>query len=170
MNFKTAAIFIFLLFTTVIAGAQRSPTVCYGLGQNPQTAFPVCGTASFEQKTVPLCGNRRVPNPACKDELSDKNPFWYKFTCFETGTLGFLITPATMEDDYDWQLYDITGKDPSAVYSDASLIIASNWSGEGGLTGASNTGSNLHVCAGYGRPLFSKMPTITKGHQYLLLV
>ncbi|MET0300310.1 MAG: gliding motility-associated C-terminal domain-containing protein, partial [Flavitalea sp.] len=149
---------------------QRSTTVCYGLGQNPQTAFPVCGTASFEQRTVPTCGGRTVPNPACRDNLTDVNPFWYKFTCFETGTLGFLITPSNLSDDYDWQLFDITGRDASAVYTDVGLVVASNWSGEGGLTGASSQGKQLNICGGGGQPLFSKMPTITKGRQYLLLI
>ncbi|RYG04210.1 MAG: T9SS type B sorting domain-containing protein, partial [Chitinophagaceae bacterium] len=96
--------------------------------------------------------------------------YWYKFTCFESGTLGFLITPENLNDDYDWQLFDITGRDPADVYTSSGLIVASNWSGEGGLTGASTAGKQLNVCGGGGQPLFSQMPTITKGNSYLLLV
>src|SRR5690606_388894 len=107
------------------------------------------------------CGNRKVPGPCGNEDLTDKNPYWYKFTCYTAGTLGFLITPANLGDDYDWQLFDMTGKKPEAVYTDKSLFVACNWSGEPGKTGASAAGASLSVCGGFGRPLFSSMPTLT---------
>lgn len=143
---------------------------CTARGQNPSTAFPVCGTDTFSQANVPLCGGRTVPGPCSTDPLTDVNPFWYKFTCFTGGTLGFLITPNNFSDDYDWQLFDVTGKNPDDVYTDASLFVACNWSGEGGLTGASNAGTSLQVCAGLGKPLFSRMPVLVQGHDYILLI
>ncbi len=144
---------------------------CTSLGQNPGTAFPVCGTSKFQQKDVPLCGGRFIPSPCGANEgLSDVNPFWYKFTAFSDGTLGFVITPQVLSDDYDWQVFDITGKDPNDVYTDPSLFVASNWSGEGGTTGASAAGSSLSVCGGYGKPTYSKMPVLKKGHEYILLI
>ncbi len=145
--------------------------ICTAPGQNPQTAFPVCGTSTFTQTSVPLCGGKPVPSPTCNSyPLTDINPFWYKFTCYQPGTLGFNITPNTNSEDYDWQLFDITNHLPTEVYNNVSLSIASNWSGEGGQTGASSAGSQYFVCEGAGKPLWSKMPALIQAHEYLLLV
>ena len=112
-----------------------------------------------------------MPYKGCNNDLlTDRNPFWYKFTCFQSGSLGFLITPADLTEDYDWELYDITNRNPDDVYTDASLVIANNWSGESGNTGASSAGTQLFVCGGYGKPLFSQRPQLIAGHNYLLLV
>ena len=157
----------FLLFA-LCAGAQNA---CTTLGQNPATAFPVCGTSVFSQTTVPNCGGKRIPGPcATTDSLTDTNPFWYKFTCFSPGTLGFLIKPVDLGDDYDWQLFDITGHDPNDVYTDKTLFVSCNWSGNTGLTGASSAGRSLNNCAGTSYPTFSSMPTLKLNHDYLLLV
>ena len=160
---------LFLLITVSLFSCFISAQTCTQLGQNPSTAFPVCGTSIFKQNNVPTCGGRNLPSPNCQP-FPDKNPFWYKFTCFQSGTLGFLITPNDLASDYDWQLYDITGKDPNDVYSDGSMVVGSNWSGESGLTGASNAGTLRFVCEGFGKPLFSSMPNLVAGHNYLLLI
>jgi hypothetical protein len=83
---------IILLLLPVKSTAQNTP--CTILGQNPQTAFPVCGTAVFQQDTVPLCGGRLIPSPCFDPDsiITDINPFWYKFTCFQSGKLAFLYT------------------------------------------------------------------------------
>ena len=161
-----------LTLICLLAGfIQATAQTCTTPGQNPSSAFPVCGTSTFSQTTVPLCGGRSMPNPFCtSDGLKDVNPFWYKFTCFKSGTLGLLIIPNNLDDDYDWEIYDITGRNPDDVYRDGKLVIASNWSGESGRTGASSNSGDLFVCGGFGKPLFSKMPTLIEGHNYLLLV
>ncbi|MEP6628474.1 MAG: PKD domain-containing protein, partial [Ginsengibacter sp.] len=87
---KTVILFVGFFFSFLFARSQT----CTTAGQNPSTAFPVCGTSVFSQSTVPYCGGASVPGPcATTDDLTDTNPFWYKFTCFKGGTLGFLITP-----------------------------------------------------------------------------
>lgn len=158
------SIVVFLL-NTIVARAQ-----CTTLGQNPETAFPVCGTDIFSMVDVPICGDRIVPGRCNSYPYSDKNPFWYKFRCFTAGTLGFQIKPNTISDDYDWQLFDVTGKNPGDVYTNVSMFVACNWSGEGGITGAGTAGTSLVECDGFGVPVFSKMPTLVQGHDYILLV
>ena len=158
----------FLFFFALIQ--QTAAQSCTDLGQNPGTAFPVCGTTVFNQGSVSICGNTAVASQCTGTLFTDKNPYWYKFTCFATGTLSFLITPINIGDDYDWQLFDVTGRNPSDVYTDGSLFVACNWSGDGGLTGASSAGTSLVRCDGPGVPLFSSMPTLITGHNYLLLV
>ncbi|HEY4107841.1 gliding motility-associated C-terminal domain-containing protein [Puia sp.] len=171
---------IVLLIGGMLAAVQEADAQgCTVDGQNPATAFPVCGTSVFSQKSVPVCGNGIVPSPTCvvsnRISYSALNPFWYKFTCFESGTLGFLISPNDSQDDYDWQLYDVTGRSLNAVFTDATMVVASNWSGITGITGTSATATAMFECASTsipatGPPKFSKLPTLIKGHNYLLLV
>lgn len=164
--------FSFFLLSTLLSISGLGQSGCSTLGQNPSSAFPVCGTSTFHQGSVPICGNTSIPNPCQSGQnlFTDKNPYWYRFTCYTSGTLGFLITPNTISDDYDWQLFDITNKNPNAVFTDASCFVACNWSGDGGITGASNAGNSLVRCDGPGVPLFSSMPNIIQGHTYILLI
>jgi len=171
MYLRKIVISIIILFIASESFAQLS---CSTLGQNPSTAFPVCGTSVFSQTTVPVCGGLSVLGPCATNGGTDKNPFWYQFTCFQSGTLGFLITPNNIGDDYDWQLFDITNHNPSEVYTNSSLFVACDWSGITGLTGASANGTSSVECGTvtngpYINP-FSIMPSLIQGHTYLLLI
>src|SRR3984893_15688158 len=170
---RAAYLICLCILITVTANTQP----CTAPGQNPSTAFPVCGTTTFQQTTVPICSTHALFVPGCSGSsnanYADKNPFWYKFTCYASGTLGFLITPNDLGDDYDWQLYDITGHNANDVFTDNSLVVTGNWSGSYGLTGASSSGVNYIQCASNptaGAPKFSSMPVLQAGHEYLLLV
>ncbi|WP_245843574.1 T9SS type B sorting domain-containing protein [Niastella vici] len=148
---------------------------CTTLGQTPSTAFPVCGVDTFNQTNVPICRTHNLTVPGCGAGAGygDKNPYWYRFTCYQTGTLGFLITPKDLGDDYDWMLYDITGHNPDEVFTNSSLIVTGNWAGTYGLTGASNAGVDFIQCGSdpsENKNTFSKMPTLQQGHTYLLLI
>jgi gliding motility-associated-like protein len=146
---------------------------CTTLGQTPSTAFPVCGTDVFQQATVPICVNQKIPNSCAQfsDLIFDKNPYWYKFRCYVSGTLGFVITPNKIGDDYDWEIFDVTGRNPNDVYSDKSLIVTYNWSGNTGLTGAAaGSGTGLFNCVGNAFPTFNDMANLVQGHDYLLIV
>jgi len=148
---------------------------CTALGQNPSTAFPVCGTTNFHQSTVPICTSNQLYVPGCGGTVTyeNKNPFWYKFTCYQSGTLSFVIRPSDLSDDYDWQLYDITGLDPNEVYTNRNIIVTGNWSGSPGETGASANGVNYIQCASNpadNAPRFARSPNLIAGHEYLLLV
>ena len=146
MLFKKVFVFSILLIVLLYSHANAQPTtVCTVIGQNPISAFPVCGSNVFSQTSVPLCGGKVIPVIPCKKDASpftDINPFWYKFTCYKTGTLGFSIVPINRLDDYDWQLFDVTN-DSADIYKDASLIVACNWSGRPGTTGTGDNGKNL---------------------------
>lgn len=168
----TLRVLLLFLFILLFQRGVYSQT-CTALGQTPATAFPVCGTDVFTQNTVPICSNRNLPNtcPAYSNLIFDKNPYWYKFTCYVSGTLGFEITPTNINDDYDWQLFDVTGHIPNDVYTNASLVVTYNWSGRTGLTGAkAGAGTGLFNCVGTGYPTFNDMATLIQGHDYLLIV
>ncbi len=148
---------------------------CTALGQTPSTAFPVCGTTNFVQNTVPLCISNNLYVPGCNDNAAyaNRNPFWYKFHCFQSGTLGFTITPNSPTSDYDWQLYDITGLDPNQVFTNTSIVVTGNWAGTYAPTGASATGVDYIQCSSSpseDKPTFAKMPNLVAGRDYILLV
>ena len=177
---------LFLITKTVIA--QNG---CSTLGQTPPTAFPVCGLDTFTQGSVPGCTGHSLSVPGCSGaNYADVNPFWYRFTCYASGTLEFKIQPEDLNDDYDWQVFDITGVNPSDVYFNSSLAVVGNWSGNSslesargytGITGTSTDAANSFECASNppelgGNPpfndasTFSKPPELQQGHTYLLMV
>ena len=171
MKSKIAVLFLLLLPFSKSAYSQA----CTVLGQTPTTAFPVCGTTVFKQTTVPICRTSDLVVPGCSsaDGYGDKNPFYYVFTCYGSGTLGFLITPNNSGDDYDWQLYDITGHNPNDIYTDKTLVVTGNWAGTYGTTGTSASGVNYIQCASdpaANLPSFSAMPNLIQGHVYLLMI
>ncbi len=168
-------IFIILLIT--FSSIRETRAQCTALGQNPETAFPVCGTTVFRQDDVPFCNLGNIAVAGCGrtggTQYQIKNPFWYKFTCFTPGTLSFTIAPLAAKEDYDWQLYDITGRNPRDVITNQSLVITGNWSGTYGNTGASTSGVNYVECGSNpadNKPTFAKSPTLIAGHDYLLMI
>lgn len=167
---------ILILGLLAAASRARAQSGCTALGQTPETAFPVCGDQVFKQTSVPICTNHAVTIPSCAGDqagYADKNPFWYKFTCFKGGTLDFLIKPNNAGDDYDWELYDVTGHDPGEVYTNTKLIVDGNWAGTYGSTGARPDGVTYTQCASdpvANRPSYARNPVLVAGHQYLLLV
>ncbi|MGF2411897.1 T9SS type B sorting domain-containing protein [Ferruginibacter sp.] len=146
----------------------------------PDKAYPVCGTAVFHEDIVTNCTGPDVASVGCTVGVTSSSSVWYKFTCYQTGTLGFLIRGISSTDDYDWSLFDVTGRNPNDVFSNASLQVSLNIygvSGSGGQFPNSPTGcrpgasGNVH-CEGSanGNTPFNEMPTITAGRNYLLMV
>ncbi len=177
---KLAAIFIFLSGSFFCFGQGCPPG---SLGQNPSTAFPVCGSTVFQQLSVPLCSSNSLFVPGCSDGAAyeNRNPYWYKFTCYQSGSLGFVINPLAANEDYDWQLYDVTGLNPDDVYTNRNIIVTGNWSGSYGATGAQGNAANSTTypwqtirCSSdpvsSNEPRFETMPPLIAGHNYLLLI
>lgn len=164
---------LFILIFLFRAYSSTAQT-CTAIGQTPGTAFPVCGIKTFEQANVPICGSTDIYVPNCGNAAyQNKNPYWYKFTCYQSGTLGFLLTPNNLGDDYDWQLFDVTGHTPDEVFTNKSLVVTGNWAGTYGATGASATGVNFIQCASdpaANLNSFSQMPALIAGHNYILLI
>jgi gliding motility-associated-like protein len=85
-----------------------------------------------------------------------------------------------VDDDYDWVLYDITGRNPNDVFTNSSLQVSMNIYGVSGPgapfpnlpTGCrANATGDIH-CAGSesDNSPFNRMPTLIVGHEYLLMV
>jgi len=170
---KVACLLLLLCFC--LTCRPQINQACTTLGQTPQTAFPICGQKVFTQVSVPYCANNTIPVPGCgTNDYSDVNPFWYKFTCYKGGSLEFLISPEKPDEDYDWQIFDVTGHNVNEVYTNPALFVVGNWTGTYGQTGTSSSSQfNVH-CASQAGPQdgtnFSSIPTLLQGHNYLLLV
>lgn len=160
----------FTLLLLLISGELKAQP-CSGPGRTPQTATIVCGTLTFSQPTAPSCSGPDLPLSGCPNlPMPSSNSVWYRFHCYQTGTLGFLITPIVASDDYDWQVMDITGRNPQDVLS-TNLAISVNFSGIPGITGCSPAGTLDTRCAGGAAGTqFNRMPTLTAGRDYLLVV
>lgn len=156
--------FILLIF---ISGRCQSQN-CAGIGRTPATAIPICGILVFNQEQLPACTGNSFQDALCGTNtyISD-NSVWYKFNCYQTGTLGFVITPNFLTDDYDWSIFDITGNDPNAVFTN-DLYAGINLSGLTGATGCIPGGIGSVNCAGSSP--FNSMPTLLAGRTYLLMV
>jgi hypothetical protein len=137
---KKAIVFIVLILLARSLPAQ----ICTNAGQTPSSAILLCGSVSYTQNSVPLCGQTSIPVPCPATSIyQNMNPFWFRLDCFSSGTLGFSITPNDANDNYDWQLFDVTGRNDDDVLTDPSLFLACNWCPDGGETGASIDGTRL---------------------------
>lgn len=177
--FKRIPILLILIFAIAIKSYGQA---CSLPGMTPDKAIPVCGTDTFHQDKVTQCTGPYVAHTGCSELVTSDKSFWYKFTCYQTGTLGFLIRGRLCSDDYDWILVDVTGRNPTDVFSDASLQVSLNTYGTLGCgagapfpnspTGCTPSGSGNVHCQGDapGNSPFNGMPTIIVGHDYLLMV
>jgi gliding motility-associated-like protein len=141
-------------------------------GQLPGSPFPICGTGEFRQLVVPYGSGGFVNLPGC-GKVEALNPFYYSLYCYASGNLGLLIQPLDSFQDYNWELFDVTGRDPNDIFTDSTLQIIGNWSGSYRKTGAEAGGITGTAClsnpaANYAT--FTYMPALVQGHRYLLLV
>jgi gliding motility-associated-like protein len=124
---------------------------------------------------LPTCVGPDIPqgNVACGQLITSSNSTWYKFRCYQSGTLGFLIVPLAPLDDYDWTLINITGRPFADVYT-TNLSISSNLSQRvtplAGATGCTPTGTQNYACGGTAGSQFNSMPNLLAGNDYLLMV
>ncbi len=169
-----------LIAINISAVLYTQAQTCSLPGMTPGNALPVCGTSVFHQDVVVNCTGPDVAQVGCPVGATSSSSFWYKFTCFQTGSLGFLISGLSSSDDYDWVLFDITGRNPNDVFSNSSLAISINLYGAGSgpapfpesPTGCRPGASGNVHCEGSdnGNTPFNVMPTIIIGHNYLLMV
>lgn len=170
---------LMLLLVDLLGGNAFSQDCSTIFGQNPTSAIPVCGTTVFQQDGQASCnGVPNFPHIVCPANVTSNNSWWYKFHCYQTGTLGFIINGTIPGADYDWIVFDITGHDPNDVFTDTTLQISLNLYGvvdpttapfPNYPTGCTSFGVGNANCENETNP-FNEMPVITVGHDYLLMV
>lgn len=158
----------YLLWSVTSAQAQ----VCTAPGQTPVSATYICSGETFTINTSGFCGQTPVPTPYCSDGFpyQNTNPDFFRFNCYNAGTLGFTIVPRDATANFSWQLFDVTNTNPVDIFTNPNLFVACNWSSEPGETGASVDGSSPNICSGASQPLFSSMPGLLTGRTYLLMI
>ena len=171
-----------ILLLLLLSQSKLLAQACSLPGMTPSSAIPVCGTSIFSQALVTDCTGPDIAIRGCTIAVTSSKSFWYKFTCFQSGTLGFLITGRSNTDDYDWSLLDVTGRNPNEVFTNTTLQLSLNVYGTSGNgsgapfpnspTGCSPTGTGDVHCEGdaAGNSPFNRMPPIIAGHEYLLMV
>lgn len=165
---RTLLLSFFFLLATYSVYAQP----CSLPGMTPQTAIAVCGTTTFVQNSVTSCQGPPISGTgACGGSNASDNAFWYKFHCYQAGTLGFVITPMNLSDDYDWELFDVTNVlTVNQVYTDETLMRSLNLCGSpNGITGCTPAGIDSINCGG-ATNLVNRLATLIAGHDYLLMV
>ena len=157
----------------LLSGNAFSQSFVYPLmGQLPSNPFPICGVGVFRQLVLPKGSGESIDITGC-GKLKTPNPFYYSITCYSSGKLGLLINPLDSFENFNWELFDLTGHDANEIYTNSSLQVIGNWSGSYGKTGASSTGIPSTGClsnAALNYSTFSRMPDLIQGHEYLLLV
>ena len=181
---KRKAIFLGSFFTFLFCFnlVGQVPTVQDCLG-----AIPVCTEVYSE--TISPSGAGNYPNEinsflfggfCCMG--SEASSIWYTFTVNQTGDFGFTLTPNSIDDDYDWALFDITGKSCSDIFTDPTTQVSCNAAGNiecHGPTGAN--GMSPYDIQGFGcennppglnggfSPHNAIVP-VTQGNTYVLCV
>ena len=160
--------FCFLVFICSFSATAQPPCTSFTQGGTAQTSNPVCGALVFSQTSLPACTGPDLPPSGCTDAVSSASSIWYSIHIYNSGTLGFLITPNNPADDYDWQLMDITNRQPADVYT-TNLRVSLNLSAATGATGCSSVGTVDLNCAGP-TPRFNRLLPVVAGSDYLLMV
>jgi gliding motility-associated-like protein len=163
---------IILVLFTVISMAQPP-------GPPPQdciNAIPVCqNTYSFPMGFMGQGMNPNEINPtnSCLPN-GEKNDMWFRFRALTGGKLRFTITPNTPTDNYDWALFNLTGKACSDIFNgnlevacNASANVTGSGGNANGRTGA-NSNPPFFGDLGFVFPSFIGDITVNTGDVYVL--
>jgi len=153
------------------ANAQ-TPTIQDCLG-----ALPVCQNVYSETRAPSGEGNYTneiFTGSICLND-GETNSIWYTFTVNKTGDFGFLITPADLDDDYDWALFNITNASCGDIISDPNIMVSCNAAGDQGChgptgaTGGSNSNFQGFNCYDGNSPENALVP-VEIGNTYALMI
>jgi uncharacterized protein (TIGR02145 family) len=142
-------------------------------------AIPVCQPIYSTTKSYTGHGNvyPEIHNndgcPLCMD--GEINDVFYTFTVQASGLLRFTLTPNNSNNDYDWELFNMTHSTCAELYTKASsLTVSCNSYGNNGVNGPTGINSALsdgQNCNGPGNtngPAFNKDLNVLQGETYLL--
>ncbi len=106
---------------------------------------------------------------------------WYSFYATQTGSLNFTITPSVASQDFDWAVWDMTGRECSDLATGSAWgtsrpiantypdPISCNYCGIGGTTGA---GGGSAGCTQHDPSCnrFNSSLSVTAGRHYMLFI
>lgn len=148
--------------------AQIAKTAITGPEQDCPNAIPVCQNIYNQPNSYTGYGSQQeVPTSSCLG-VRERNSVWYILTIQTSGNLAFNITPVNMSEDYDFALYNMTGKNCSDIVTGAAPEVRCNFSADPGVTGLSSAGTNPSEPAS--GPRFSTILPVTAGQTYVLVI
>lgn len=159
---------LLLLLTSLVSRAQNLPPL--QPEQDACNALPLCGgvfTTSYSYTGYGTRLEQSQPS-ACFDET---NSVWLKVVVASAGNISFTITPALSTNDYDFAVYNITGKTCDSIGAATRVRCngADIFSSPGGLTGCSPAGTGTISGPGPGVPFISPI-TAAAGDTYLIMI
>ncbi len=139
-----------------------------GPEQDCPFALPVCQTIYQQTQTYNGGGLLKdLPDDISCLTNEENNSVWYIFTVNTPGNLEMVITPL-QNDDYDFALYNITGKDCNAITQDSLPTTRCSYSANLGQTGLKD--GFVDSVAGVPDPTFLAPLTVQAGETYVLVV
>lgn len=159
-----------ILFLPLLAFNQTSSSDCNG-------AIVLCGDLYTEESAPPGTGDVYEYTGVCNANVETMS-LWYTFTVQQDGDLGFILTPNSPVDDYDWGLFDVTnGGCAGIVANGASPEVSCNSYGslsvDNGPTGISTADGGTGNSNGPGDlngPQFNADLPVTTGQTFALVV
>jgi gliding motility-associated-like protein len=137
--------------------------------QQCASAIPVC-TSSFSQTEsfVGVGGTQEIPIGSSCLANGEVNSVWYTFTATSTGALLFQLEPLSINDDYDFALYDLTNSSCADIASGNNVPVSCNYSASPGLTGLSTSG--IGFSNGSSGPNQNEPLAVVAGETYTLMI
>lgn len=169
------------------AGNQGSFQICINNynapaqpGSDCATAAVLCDKSPFVVQSVTSAGSN--PDEAAGSCLggnginSESNSTWFKWTCEQSGTLTFVLTPNNPSDDLDFVVYELpnginscAGKNELRCMAAGDFDYPSPCMGPTGLSTSSSDLSESPGCEG-NKDNFVKAVDMIAGKSYALLV
>lgn len=139
--------------------------------QDCMGAIPLCQEVFVQRNIFQGTGRRTTEvNPSFSCGEGEINSVWYTFQIASDGDLCFSLIPIQNGDNFNWSLYDLTGRGCEAISEDPRLEVACNNAGSNasngctGLTGMN--GQTLGPCGNQNRGCLS----VRRGQLFALLV
>ncbi|MEM6764365.1 MAG: PKD domain-containing protein [Bacteroidota bacterium] len=123
---QTCILLVLLFLITISVRAQLPPNQPE---QDCFSAIPVCQDIYVQNNAYSGAGSDPDEiNPALSCRLlGEINSVWYVFKIETPGNLCFTITPNNATEDYDWSLYNLTGRSCADIKTVPGLEIACSW-------------------------------------------
>jgi gliding motility-associated-like protein len=156
------SLFTFCIGMSNVIGQVNGPE------QDCPFALPVCQTIFTQNSSYSGSGLiKDLPNNQSCLTNEENNSVWYIFTVNQSGPLEMVITPL-QPDDYDFAIYNITGKSCSAITNDTLLTTRCNYSAFTGATGLK--AGFAQTSAGVSDSNFLAPMNVVAGETYVLIV
>lgn len=162
---------------TILLLLILAPGIAYSQNSDCNTAISVCEGVYTESNSPAGTGSVFEVAPGSCQTSGEFNSAWYVFTAQEDGSFGFILEPNSVNDDYDWSVYNITENGCAGISTGASPEVSCNSYGEvagvQGATGISTAMGGAGNSNGPGNlngPIFNQDLQVSQGQVFALVI